>query len=57
MNGVNNVASWRSELIVGTIPQTEQGNSTDTPKDVVVSTTLGWTGLRRPVPNGQKCGL
>ena len=54
VKGVNNVKTSRGDLILGII--IEQGNPTKTThvKQCGRQKTLGWTGLRRPVPNGRQ---
>ena len=59
VNGVNNVTTWRGDLVVGTIPANGARylNQNQTRhKKCGLQKTLGWTSLRRPVPNGRQHG-
>ena len=59
VNGVNNVTTWRGDVIVGTIPAngaSELNRNQTRHKKCGSQKTLGWTSLKRLVPNGRQRG-
>ena len=59
VNGGNNVTTWRGDVMVGTVPANEASELNQNQirhQKCGRQTTLGWTSLRRPVPNGRQRG-